>query len=231
MEGDLFWDIEIQGQAHNDTTWLVPTAEDDLTQKDSRYNKTFRLARNHASESKITIHITPIRDTGVLDIIGGELWEACFYLCAYILQRPQFFCDRTVLELGAGLGLPGLLIAQLKTLFKMFSIEYDSDSAVDVCLTDNALELLDHLSATVAAMGGRETETGIEETALKADESQVSVSVKHLDWQSYVDISDCDWTLKPMHPEELLSAAHWDVIIGSALVYSPSHASVAFVLR
>lgn len=240
---DLFWDIEIDGHAYNGTTWLVPTADDDLTGKDPKYCFQYSLPSKYDARSAgdlklndIDITIVPIRDNGVLDIIGGELWEACFYLCAYILQRADFFVKSSVLELGAGLGLPGLLLAQLKSLSSSDpSCRSIASSQMDVCMTDNSLELLEHLSRTVVRMGASPMATAcaaaeVHFSDLLTDHC-VTVGVKHLDWQAYVDISDCDWTLKPRRPEDLMDSSGWDAIIGSALVYSPAHASVAFVLR
>jgi hypothetical protein len=266
-QDDLFWNIEMDGQQHNgDTTWLAPTADDDFHQRDDSYCREYRLPAlppppppllpplaggGGAGRATIDIGITPIRgDSGVLDIIGGELWEACFYLCAYILQHADLFVHSTVLELGAGLGLPGLLISQLKSL----SLHRDAATApprheVDVCLSDKALELLEHLSSTIdLSLGGKriaagpsadKPSAGGEGGGASGGEGDgegeggcgVRVQVRHLDWQAYVDISDCDWTLKPRHPEALMDGNQWDVVVGSALVYSPSHASVAFVLR
>ena len=225
----MFWDIELRGQATTDTTWLVPTADDDFSQKDPTFHKVYALPI--PISSAISITVVPIRDTGVLDIIGGELWEACFYLCAYILQRADYFASSRVLELGAGLGLPGLLIAELKVRMPTATIKEPSESKeYDVCLTDYSLELLQHLSKTAEDMGARCVSSASEHTGAETRAS-VTLTVRHLDWQSYVDISDCDWTLKPRCPEQLMSSAGCDVIIGSALVYSPTHSAVAFVLR
>ena len=53
----------------------------------------------------------------MLDIIGGELWDASYLLCAYILMsNDDALIRNSVLELGSGLGLPSLLIAKLKLL-------------------------------------------------------------------------------------------------------------------
>lgn len=40
-------------------------------------------------------------------------WPATFALCAWIASHPTRFADRTWLEVGAGLGLPSLLLSQL----------------------------------------------------------------------------------------------------------------------
>ena len=53
----------------------------------------------------------------MLDIIGGELWDASYLICAYILMSEgDDLIRNSVLELGSGLGLPSLLIAKLKLL-------------------------------------------------------------------------------------------------------------------
>ena len=47
------------------------------------------------------------------DLIGLDVWPASITLCRYLVRRPQLAAGAAVCELGAGMGLPGLLCAQL----------------------------------------------------------------------------------------------------------------------
>ena len=47
------------------------------------------------------------------DLLGLDIWPAALELCAYLASHPSLVQGRNVLELGAGVGLPGLLAAQL----------------------------------------------------------------------------------------------------------------------
>jgi predicted nicotinamide N-methyase len=47
------------------------------------------------------------------DLIGMDVWPASIALCHYLVRRPQLAAGAAVCELGAGMGLPGLLCAQL----------------------------------------------------------------------------------------------------------------------
>jgi predicted nicotinamide N-methyase len=47
------------------------------------------------------------------DLLGLDIWPAAIELCNYLSDNPTLVAGKTVLELGAGVGLPGLLAAKL----------------------------------------------------------------------------------------------------------------------
>jgi len=117
---DFLWDCALQSQ-NSSRLDIVPDYEDDMrhfcvdNERNADLGATFQLSTTNRSEQQeINICITESRGNGVLDIIGGELWEGSLLLCVYILQHQQVFLRPDVLELGSGVGLPGLLLAQLK---------------------------------------------------------------------------------------------------------------------
>jgi hypothetical protein len=282
---DPFWDIELRGRSggasnasggRSDALWLVPTSEDEqLMDYDPDFCEYFDLCTNNVFSSDsscfknhITISVHEVRDTGVLDTIGGELWEACFYMCAYILIHPEIFANTRALELGSGLGLPALLLAKLKSYF-LPSYEGDQPPPLfDVCCTDNDLSLLTQLCKTVGST--RNEVEFLKEILESSSESlsphqrrrkQVRFGVKTLDWSAYLNIQDdetdstdigtkcnesvdrdgyktplrsqgiMEGALRPRIGEGRLPKDCCDLIFGSALVYSPSHIAVAYVLR
>lgn len=284
---DPFWDIELRGRGggasnmcggRSDALWLVPTSEDDqLMDYNPNFCRYFDLSPTEASVSdnsncanNINIRVHEVRDTGVLDTIGGELWEACFYMCAYILIHPEIFAESFALELGSGLGLPALLLAKLKLQF-LSIYERDQPPLFDVCCTDNDLSLLTQLCKTIEGSRNiKENTSAINEASEYSSYSlpprhrgrQVRLGVRTLDWSAYLDVqgdtarSDdklstvdgsmahgdsseiavqprgiMEGALRPRLGERRLPHDCCDLIFGSALVYSPSHIAVAYVLR
>lgn len=59
-------------------------------------------------------HTLHIRDASAVEAgLGWRVWVAAPALCRLLLQAPELVAGRTVLELGAGVGLCGLLAAAL----------------------------------------------------------------------------------------------------------------------
>ncbi|KAL4424743.1 hypothetical protein ABPG77_000086 [Micractinium sp. CCAP 211/92] len=73
------------------------------------------------------------------DLIGLDIWPASIALCRYLAAHPQLTEGLEVLELGAGMGLVGLLAAAL--------------GASAVLLTDYEPEVLSHLASNAALNG------------------------------------------------------------------------------
>lgn len=68
---------------------------------------------------------------------GLTLWRASDYLCQYQMENLQLFHDKRVLELGAGLGLNGILAWR------------GSSAGSEVCITDGDSDALVHLRENV----------------------------------------------------------------------------------
>eukprot|EP00573_Skeletonema_grethae_P007294 CAMPEP_0201701428 /NCGR_PEP_ID=MMETSP0578-20130828/32600_1 /ASSEMBLY_ACC=CAM_ASM_000663 /TAXON_ID=267565 /ORGANISM="Skeletonema grethea, Strain CCMP 1804" /LENGTH=312 /DNA_ID=CAMNT_0048188741 /DNA_START=105 /DNA_END=1040 /DNA_ORIENTATION=- len=81
---------------------------------------------------------------------GLTLWRASHYLCEYQVEHPELFRNTRVLELGAGLGLNGILAWRLSCV----GVDTDDDGAqneksdattCEVCITDGDSDALVHL--------------------------------------------------------------------------------------
>jgi len=59
----------------------------------------------------------------------SKLWPAANALASYLVHHPAYTKDKTVIELGAGLGLPSLVVA--KNAFSVLCTDY-SQVAVDI---------------------------------------------------------------------------------------------------
>lgn len=73
------------------------------------------------------------------DPLGLDVWPAALELCAYLAWNPHLVQGRAVLELGAGVGLPGLLAAQLGALRVVLT---DYEPRVSWHLVERPLALL-----------------------------------------------------------------------------------------
>ena len=109
------------------------------------------LAAASSSTGSATGSLT-LGSEGEPDATGHAAWRALPMLAAHLLVPDTSLCTATVLELGAGLGVPGLIAGR---------------QAQRLILTDNNPEVLHRLAATVA---------------LNLPLMRASASVQHLEW-------------------------------------------------
>ena len=172
--------------------------------------KTFKIF-----SGKICVDLHQLQEDGVLSTIGGEVWEAAYLLSNYLcLRKDVVVKSEKVLELGAGLGLVGLVCASL------FDEQHKKGR---VCLSDFSFDLVRNLkrNARRNRVGGMKM--GCE------------VNVRKIDW--------FDYTQQRQSRAVVVAAAAaavdeddedddaYDLLVGSALVYSPSHAALADALK
>lgn len=117
---DFLWSCALNHcTLREDTTWLAPRIY--ATQNAALFEaKSFDIKSipgSERNEKEYSFSLNEIRELGILDVIGGECWEASYLLSAY-LTSPEFEDAQclTTLELGAGLGLPSLLLARTKQI-------------------------------------------------------------------------------------------------------------------
>ena len=75
-----------------------------------------------------------------------QVWHAAVGLCIFLQQHPDYIKNKTVLELGAGLGLPGIVAA---TIAKHVSITDKSKAAVTIVQQSVLLQQLKNVSCKV----------------------------------------------------------------------------------
>ena len=93
---DGLWNLELSPEESTDTTYLVPDKFElysELNQNELSREFVIRKDNIRRYENGIDVEIIEYREGGVLDIIGGELWEASLILCALILQSPDNFLN------------------------------------------------------------------------------------------------------------------------------------------
>ena len=171
------------------------------------------LVEQHPHELHVIVQET--RGEGVLDAIGGELWEASLLMCADIVVNHTLYIKGDSLEVGAGVGLPSLLLAKMK------AIHNESGS---ICLTDYDHRVLMNLSDTVPLLCDDECVDGVhlvqQDKGDKTGDNNkavVNITVEKLDWFEPESFSDL-----PLR---------FDIMYGAALVYNPDHACLADICR
>ena len=254
VDDDFLWQCALQEKACDSTHFLVPGVLDEpkkfLTSHKQSESLSFSAALPRRFDAlvedlEISVGVIEIRGNGVLDTIGGEIWEASLLLCAYILLYPNQFIHNSILELGSGLGLPGLLIAELRSFVR-------SSTDREICLSDNDPRCVENLVDLIhKRYGGAVDEDDI---AIEVTRSQTldncsslknCVSVVDLDWTSYISSVSSSVTTdtctahgsslsltgnaleNAVERESMLDGQRFQYIIGSALCYSPYHVCLA----
>ncbi|XP_043945721.1 protein-lysine N-methyltransferase EEF2KMT-like [Protopterus annectens] len=131
---------------------------------------------------------------------GLVTWEAALCTAEWSIENPHLFSDRTVLELGSGAGLTGIVLC--KTCHPRKYIFTDCHPSVLQGLRKNILIngfLLDSTSWDQTTVDFPNTSC--------AWSKELSVSVRRLDWATAT--------------EEKLSQLQADVVIATDVVYDP----------
>lgn len=167
----------------------------------------FRCNHGGAIRKEINIRIQEMRDDGVLNAVGGELWEASILLCADMVVNSEDFEGSSALEFGAGVGLPSFFFAKKKALLA-------ENSEFFMCITDFDPRCLANLAAVTPRLVDDGTVCLQNEGGASGrdNSSGVTISVERLDW----------FDIQSFHLHD-----RFDVAFGAALVYNNDHACLA----
>jgi predicted nicotinamide N-methyase len=150
-ETDFLWDCAFVNDK-NDRLWIIPDEEDFQLNDQDEICQQFNVSSTKYEISSVesghyVVKVTEKRQNhGVLDIIGGEVWEASLLLSSYIVLNSSKFLDNSnILELGSGVGLPSFLYANMK----LASQSTASSSSFMITLTDYDSSLLNNLTSTI----------------------------------------------------------------------------------
>ena len=238
-EDDFLWECALLPSDANSTQFLVPGILDEpknfLPNEKQLKCSTFLPDRSgdDLTMKTLSISVVEIRGNGVLDTVGGEIWEASLLLCAYILLHPQLFIHTSVLELGSGLGLPGFLLAELQSFVS-------SQHEREVCLSDNDPRCVENLMNLVQRRYGEGTSNLIHSSNANGEIAYRSLlSAIDLDWSAYVKQSKLLQAFSNDEAvvgfsdsiENVLSNQRFQVLMGSALCYSPYHICLADTVK
>ena len=157
-EGGMDGDIRTGPQQDDDESSDDGCMVDPFADPDPTELQTFSFTLNSSNGEKDTVSAAD-RETAINVIIKGyktgadAVWKstgltlcrASHYLCDYQVENPQLFRGR-LLELGAGLGLNGILA--WKIMCRSAS-ESNADSTSSVCITDGDSDALVHLRENI----------------------------------------------------------------------------------
>ena len=233
-EDDLFWRIvsEYDEFSHNkdenededekalkESTIYQPKVFSISSKKDDMHRSTVN------DNEAIDVFVGEMKNDGCMSEVGGEVWDASILLCCYILLNQKTFLTASVLELGAGLGVPGLLLATLKL---RCSDMHKRISKVplrigSVCLTDYDGQILDNIVRCLFEQFHSSYEIKYQSLFNTCVDSEtlddICMTVKQLDWTSELYNIDCMSTPSEDHVEirQRSNETH-DVLIGSELI-------------
>lgn len=159
--------------------------------------RAFRFA---TADPAVVVHVREIPFS--YGKLGGSIWYAAVAFAQYLASNPSLLEGKRVLELGAGLGLPGLVAAKTTGVHVTLS-EFGYEGEVNGRLIEEAGEqrlipsaLLDNLRFNIAL-------------------NNVTAKVRHLDWYDYHHDHN-GITSSP--PPSTQDDEQYDLLIGSDLV-------------
>ncbi len=68
---------------------------------------TSSLSQLPSSVNEVSVHVRSLRNH---NHVGVKIWEASLYTAELLLQNPYLIANKSILELGSGVGVTGLLI-------------------------------------------------------------------------------------------------------------------------
>jgi predicted nicotinamide N-methyase len=229
---DIFWQLE------SNESMFYSSHDGEEERCISFSSRSFRIVNTYHSTSthyekydgEIKLLLRESRDDGVGCAIGGELWEASALLSCFMLFHFEKWHTKRILELGSGVGIPGLFISSLQMLHCDLSHQKTNYDGFHLHLTDYDADVLDSLCTTVESHFRKEhlvmenapgSQPVAENGATDSSDSGIDVHITQLDWRKY----DCESESDRVSP-----TLACDIIIGSELVYTPELACVADVI-
>ncbi|EFA86241.1 hypothetical protein PPL_00803 [Heterostelium album PN500] len=142
-----------------------------------------------------------LKNEAIYNLVGMTTWGAAYLLSDFILANKQLFNEKTILELGAGTGLIGLVLDQV--------------NSKSVLLTDYSPVVLDNLKYNIENNGIKiqdliNVEYGDEQLQQNLENGDdTKFKVMTFDWEANLDDKQCE-------------AFQSDIILGADIVYDPS---------
>ena len=227
---DFLWDCAFIHEK-KDRQWIIPDQEDFLVQ-DSRKQFVCEAYdiwgskfddQNTITSTGTSVRVLETRKyQGVLDIIGGEVWEAALLLSSYLFLNQDKFVryGTNLLELGSGIGLPSLLLTNLYLQESLCerSVKLDLNDTgprLFLTLSDFESSLLLNLQTIIEQNYQlKRTTSSITLPNVEFGNRNIKLNVLRLDWTEFPLSEDCN----------SVTSVNYDYVIGSALCYAPFHA-------
>ncbi|CAF0847987.1 unnamed protein product, partial [Didymodactylos carnosus] len=136
------------------------------------------------------INLTIIhRELTTVNECGFQLWNGCLLLCDYLLNKPELFENKTILELGAGIGLTSIIVSRFAEL---------------VYCTDYNIELL------------QIAQQNIENNLYEIDNK---VQIRCLDWLKHSHCLPCTSDLFNWTDKDIVQLNDLEIILAADVIY------------
>jgi hypothetical protein len=215
---DFLWESAFM-KGEKDRQWIIPDKEElSLVSEMKIYSEYDIYARKSADilmdANCTTVKVLEKRENGIMDIIGGEVWEASLLLSSFIVlnQQSMVSSEVNILELGCGVGLPSFLLANLYLELLSTSLA----NCPTYMLTDYESSLLNNLQ-TIVNRSYLFIDTATD--SFTSASPKLKLCISSLDWNQCGEKENQFENSNPLlHPD------HYSYLIGSALCYAPFHA-------
>eukprot|EP01039_Chlorochromonas_danica_P004603 gene4603-5045_t len=235
-EDDFLWQCALSSAPIKDRSFIIPDGIDleVIEDRPDFVTTSFCISpkQREEDEKKLTVQVLEERGEGVVDVIGGEVWEAALLLCALLRQEvSRLSAYNVMLELGSGVGLPALMLAHLLSQDAVHSKKYHH-----IVMTDYDNLLLRNLASIIPRQFPICSDCSpptLENLDARTDDDDddgslcchTRLSVAALDWTRFDQLVECGEAFIPE-----LVVGEVDLVFGSALCYAPVHARLLYRL-
>eukprot|EP00761_Pharyngomonas_kirbyi_P010472 gb/GECH01010492.1/.p1 GENE.gb/GECH01010492.1/~~gb/GECH01010492.1/.p1 ORF type:complete len:269 (+),score=80.78 gb/GECH01010492.1/:1-807(+) len=152
-----------------------------------------------------------IRELSIIEGgIGCALWDAAIILSRWIMKHPDYFHGKTVIELGSGVGLPGIVAARF---------------AEEVYLTDYMDQIIDNINYNIFLNTNYEEEEEDSDDEQIKNKIQLKNRVKKTAKALFFDWHDID------NVEKRPSMPKADILLGSELTYTGDRNHISSLVK
>lgn len=157
--------------------------------------------RDESDEDLLRIRIFPYHNDVAL-----RIWEAGAVLAEYLMEYPSLIRNQKVVELGAGTGITGLVMAGFCAASKVHCTDYSEVSLI------NLKHNLDINQRWLHYQRSKRHQTHLED-----EDHTFPISHGYLEWNAYALWSDVGESLNAMHSWSIVDDA--DVLVAADVVY------------
>merc|ERR1719491_1859264 len=109
---DSEWrEYNVHGDVQPVDIFASSEVEYDLYQYDCRGGKLIELAPTDDGKAPSTTRVTLRSERSYDKSTGMSIWRGSEILCSFVLSHRDTVCDKRLLEIGAGVGLCGIVCA------------------------------------------------------------------------------------------------------------------------
>lgn len=214
IETDFLWQCALGDHKSYTLDEITPGREDSPTQfleeeELKFYPVSLKISNNvttHHDAGIVKVIVREIRDFGVLDTIGGEVWEASIILASYFVLYPNTWSNFNMfLELGCGVGLPSLVLCNLLLAVK------DKCHERHIIISDNDVRVLNNMKRSIE-----------DQFFISTSSDSINSHVLKIDWNDFKDEN---------FVPNLPPSSDYIFAFGAALCYSSYHYVLADMIN